>query len=106
MFFSHSVGVTSSHPDTNAQIINNLKKSTHYSHNLLSYDGRTGEKHFGKPLPEALNLTRIEIDAGRSSIATPLNRVENTYEALYISPSLMNKITIKPNQVGLQTSLF
>jgi DNA adenine methylase len=57
---------------------------------LLSYDGRTGDKHFGKPLPDALNLTKIEIDAGRSSIATLLNRVENTYEALYISPSLMN----------------
>lgn len=73
---------------------------------ILSYDGRTGEKHFGKTLPDALNLTKIELDAGRSAIATLLNRVENTYEALYLSPSLMNKIPIKTEQVYLQTSLF
>ena len=32
---SHIVGVTSSHPDNKAQIFNNLRKSTHYSHNQL-----------------------------------------------------------------------
>jgi len=73
---------------------------------LLSYDGRTGDKHFGKPLPDALKLTKIEIDAGRSSIATLLNRVENTYEALYVSPSLMEKIDLKLQLAYLQTSLF
>jgi DNA adenine methylase len=31
---------------------------------ILSYDGRTGDKHFGKALPDALNLTKIELDAG------------------------------------------
>lgn len=73
---------------------------------LLSYDGRTGDKYFGKPLPDALNLTKIEIDAGRSSIATLLSRVENTYESLYISPSLLNKIDIKLQPSYVQTSLF
>jgi DNA adenine methylase len=73
---------------------------------LLSYDGHTGDKHFGKPLPDALKLTKIEIDAGRSSIATLLNRVENTYEALYVSPSLMEKIDLKLQLAYLQTSLF
>ncbi len=73
---------------------------------ILSYDGRTGEKHFGKPLPPALNLAKIELDAGRSSIATLLNRVENTYEALYLSPSLMNKLPLKMEQTYFQTSLF
>jgi DNA adenine methylase len=73
---------------------------------ILSYDGRTGEKYFGKPLPESLGLTKIELDAGRSSIATLLNRVENTFESLYLSPSLMNKITINTEPVCLQTSLF
>ena len=71
---------------------------------LLSYDGRTGDKHFGKPLPDALNLTKIEIDAGRSSIATLLTRVENTYEALYLSPSLLNQIHFKPQPSFIQTS--
>ncbi|MBE2208848.1 MAG: hypothetical protein IAE84_14745, partial [Saprospiraceae bacterium] len=73
---------------------------------LLSYDGRTGDKHFGKPLPESLNLTKIEIDAGRSSTATLLSRVENTYEALYISPSLLKKIDLKLKPEYIQASLF
>jgi DNA adenine methylase len=68
---------------------------------ILSYDGRTGDKHFGKSLPDVLNLTKIELDAGRSSIATLLNRVENTYESLYLSPSLMNKITINKELIYL-----
>jgi DNA adenine methylase len=73
---------------------------------ILSYDGRTGDKYFGKPLPIALNLTKIEIDAGRSSIATLLSRVENTYESLYLSPALMCKMTTKKETMTLQTSLF
>lgn len=59
---------------------------------ILSYDGRTGEKTYGNPLPEALNLTKIEINAGRSSQATLLNRSEITYEAVFLSPTLIAKI--------------
>lgn len=59
---------------------------------ILSYDGRTGDKTFGKPLPEALNLTKIEINAGRSTQATLLNREEYTYEAVYLSPMLTERI--------------
>jgi DNA adenine methylase len=58
----------------------------------LSYDGRTGDKTFGKPLPDALNLTKVEINAGRSTQATLLNREEYTYEAVYLSPTLMKCI--------------
>ncbi|MEX2232118.1 MAG: DNA adenine methylase [Cyclobacteriaceae bacterium] len=61
---------------------------------ILSYDGRTGEKTFGRPLPDELNLTRIEINAGRSSQATLLNRKEITYEAIYLSPSLVSQIDL------------
>ncbi len=73
---------------------------------ILSYDGRTGEKQFGKPLPKELNLTKIELNAGRSSIATLLHRVENTYEALYLSPSLMDKLPLKREEMYVQTALF
>lgn len=62
---------------------------------ILSYDGRTGDKVFGQPLPEALNLIKIEIDAGRSSIATLHNRKQNTFEALYISECLGKKISVQ-----------
>lgn len=62
---------------------------------ILSYDGRTGKKVFGQPLPKELNLTKIEIDAGRSSTATLHSRKQNTFEALYISEYLANKIAIQ-----------
>ncbi|MDR1201615.1 MAG: DNA adenine methylase [Tannerellaceae bacterium] len=59
---------------------------------VLSYDGRTGDKTFGKPLPNALNLTKVEINAGRSTQATLLSREEYTYEAVYLSPVLVKRI--------------
>jgi DNA adenine methylase len=73
---------------------------------ILSYDGRTGEKQFGKPLPDSLKLSKIELDAGRSSIATLLNRVETTFESLYLSPALLDRIAVNIEPINLQTSLF
>ncbi len=75
---------------------------------ILSYDGRTGEKTFGRPLPGELNLMKIEINAGRSSQATLLSRSEITYEVIYLSPSLVSKIDLsKVTSNGLQqTELF
>ncbi len=63
---------------------------------IVSYDGRTGQKKFGQPLPLSLNLMHIELDAGWSSQATLLGRVERTYESLYLSPALMAKIDLPP----------
>ncbi len=70
---------------------------------ILSYDGRTGERTYGKVLPEDLDLTRLEIDAGRSSQATLLGQDSRTYEALFLSPALVLQIgkqfyrSIRPN---------
>ena len=50
---------------------------------LLSYDGRTGEKTYGLPLPESI-ARRLELDAGRSSQATLSGRDERTIESLYV----------------------
>jgi len=61
---------------------------------ILSYDGRTGKKTYGDDLPKELNLQKIEIDAGRSSLATLHNRNERTYEAVYISSNLASISTI------------
>ena len=55
---------------------------------LLSYDGRTGVKVHGRPLPRDLHLTRIELEAGRSPQETLLGRTAVTYESLYLSPAL------------------
>lgn len=58
---------------------------------IVSYDGRRGAKSFGNPLPDFLNLTKIEIEAGRSSQATLLGRNEITVESLYLSSALRGK---------------
>ena len=55
---------------------------------LISYDGKTGDKTYGRPLPDALDLTQIELQAGRSSQATLLGRRDTTVESLYLSPAL------------------
>ncbi|HEX7130283.1 MAG TPA: DNA adenine methylase [Rhodanobacteraceae bacterium] len=52
----------------------------------LSYDGSTGSKQYGAPLPAHLGLTRLLIEAGRSSQATLAGRDERTVESLYLSP--------------------
>jgi len=75
---------------------------------ILSYDGRTGDKTYGIALPENLNLTKIEINAGRSTQATLLNRSEITYEAVFLSPALTSKIDLQKiigNEI-IQTDLF
>lgn len=59
---------------------------------LVSYDGRTENKTFGQPLPDTLDLTHKELNAGRSSQATLLGRRATTYEALYLSPALVERL--------------
>jgi DNA adenine methylase len=76
---------------------------------IVSYDGRTGDSSYGKPMPQSLKLVHIEIDAGRSSQATLLGRDHNTYESVYLSPALVARIgtvnkrylTIAPKQFSL-----
>ncbi len=63
---------------------------------LVSYDGRTGDKIFGKQLPDDLNLTLIELYAGRSTQATLLGRDDVTIESLYLSPSLADELAHVP----------
>jgi DNA adenine methylase len=55
---------------------------------VVSYDGSLGGRNYGKPMPESLGLTYIEIHVGRSSQATLLGRGDDTCESLYLSPSL------------------
>jgi DNA adenine methylase len=63
---------------------------------IVSYDGRTGDKSYGKTLPNDLNLTLIELDAGRSSQATLLGRNDVTIESLYLSPALADELAHVP----------
>jgi DNA adenine methylase len=57
----------------------------------ISYDGRLGNKTFGRVLPERLGLRRIEIEVGRSSQSTLLGRTETTVESLYLSSDLISR---------------
>ena len=54
----------------------------------LSYDGMTGDKVYGPPLPEELRLTRLLLHAGTSSQATLSGLKAETIESLYMSPGL------------------
>jgi DNA adenine methylase len=72
---------------------------------VVSYDGRTGEKVFGKPLPRSLGLRHVEICAGRSTQATLLGREAMTFESLYISPSLASEVDAQPRDTSVQRRL-
>ncbi len=63
---------------------------------VVSYDGRLGKRTYGKPLPAKLNLTLVELEAGRSSQATLLGRDEVTVESLYLSPALVAQLGSRP----------
>ena len=63
---------------------------------LVSYDGRLGNRSYGKPLPAKLSLTLVEIEAGRSSQATLLGRDEMTVESLYLSFALAQELGVQP----------
>ena len=62
---------------------------------IVSYDGRTGDKHHGRPLPCDLNLRHLEVHAGKSSQATLLGKTQDTIESLYLSPSLVKRLDSK-----------
>jgi len=65
------------------------EKNTSY---IISYDGKTGEKSHGKPLPESLSLKHLYVKAGRSSQATLLGKDAETIESLYLSPALVHRL--------------
>jgi DNA adenine methylase len=55
---------------------------------ILSYDGRSGERTYGEPLPRHLWGSHLSLPAGRSAQATLAGRIEQTVESLYLSPDL------------------
>ncbi len=59
---------------------------------IVSYDGRTGDKVHGHRLPAALELVHLEVPAGRSTTETLLGRAAHTYESLYLSRSLVERV--------------
>jgi len=66
---------------------------------IVSYDGRTGDKTHGQPLPKGLSLTHLEVVAGRSTTETLLGRDGITVESIYLSHSLMSRIKTVPHSL-------
>jgi DNA adenine methylase len=61
---------------------------------LLSYDGQCGNTVYGSELPASLHLTRLKLNAGRSSQATLNGLEEVTIESLYVSSNLVSLETL------------
>ena len=59
---------------------------------IVSYDGMTGAKVHGEPMPAELHLRCLSIHAGRSSQSTLLGRDCQTVESLYLSPALVERL--------------
>jgi DNA adenine methylase len=58
----------------------------------VSYDGQTGAKRFGKPMPKTLELMLVRLEAGPSTQATLLGRKAITVESLYLSTTLAEEV--------------
>lgn len=61
----------------------------------VSYDGRTGQRTYGQPLPRYLGMTLIELEAGRSTQETLLGREAITVESLYLSAPLATEVSAR-----------
>lgn len=66
---------------------------------ILSYDGRSGQKTYGKKLPTNLCLYRIEVRVGRSAQSTLLGGSDITYESIYLSPQLVERLGVSSNEI-------
>jgi len=74
---------------------------------ILSYDGQTGEKTYGEPLPASVDAEKLSIEAGRSSQATLQGRDDVTVESLYVSRTLAAPAEMPPQKIPQkQGSLF
>jgi len=70
----------------------------------LSYDGATGGREYGPPLPTELGLTRLLLNAGTSSQATLNGRREETIESLYLTPGLVPPHSIVRDSIQVSST--
>ncbi|MBT9548985.1 MAG: DNA adenine methylase [Candidatus Sericytochromatia bacterium] len=68
------------------------KKNVDY---IVSFDGSCGNKVYGSDLPKYLELTKIDVIAGRSSQATLNGSDDITIESLYLSRNIAPKAKSK-----------
>jgi DNA adenine methylase len=73
---------------------------------VLSYDGQSGEKSYGAPLPFTIKASHLSLHAGRSSQATLSGRRDETIESLYVSEALEAARVDIFNSMPVQLPLF
>ncbi len=71
----------------------------HHISFILSYDGRKGEKIYGREIPADTGIRRIEVNAGRSTQSTLLGMNEITYESIYLSENLVKRLNLPPDEI-------
>jgi DNA adenine methylase len=67
---------------------------------IVSYDGMTGTKKYGRDLPLHLALEHFRLNAGRSTQATLLGRKETTFESIYLSNALVERLSLQPKPLA------
>ena len=67
---------------------------------IVSYDGKCGNKNYGKEIPITKGIKHIQLNAGRSTQATLLGKNEITYESLYVSLNLLKSSCFKKDYNG------
>lgn len=72
---------------------------------IVSYDGRKGARSYGEALPEDLNLVHIEIEAGRSTQSTLMGKDDITYESLYLSSTVADRLALTATGIENLTKL-
>ena len=72
---------------------------------LISYDGECGGRGYGEDLPEKLKCKKVLLNAGLSSQALLLGKRETTFEALYISESLIPEFSRIPEQLSFMEAI-
>jgi len=73
---------------------------------ILSYDGRKGQKIYGKDLPVEIGLYRIEVRTGRSAQSTLLGKSDITYESVYLSKELVDRLGLSPSEIANESSPY
>lgn len=68
---------------------------------LISYDGECGGKEYGEELPKNLHCQKVMLNAGLSSQALLLGKKATTFEALYISKTLLPLFNLAPQQLTM-----
>lgn len=72
---------------------------------IISYDGECGGKEYGESLPKSLECKKVLLNAGLSSQAILLGKQYTTFEALYISKSLVPYFQAVPQQMSFMEDI-